>query len=171
MSRSMRDLSVPVFDAMLANLSAVLGKAAEHAAARGFDPSVLLQSRLYPDMLPLLRQVQIACDAAKYGVARLTGTEAPRDPDDETSIEQLQARIGRVRAFLAVVPAQAFEGSESRRVEVPVRTQVYAFHGRDFLLRWAMPNFYFHMTTAYALLRHNGVELGKRDYLGQLPVL
>jgi hypothetical protein len=171
MSCSMHDLSVPVFDAMLANLSACLDKGAAHAAARGFDAAVLLQSRLSPDMLPLLRQVQIACDGAKFGVARLTGVEAPKDADDDTTIEQLKARIQRVRTFINGVPAQAFEGTETRRVEVPVRTQVYAFQGRDFVLRWAMPNFYFHTTTAYALLRHNGVDLGKRDFLGQLPVL
>ena len=165
------DISVPVFDALLGNLSTLLDKAAAHAAARPFDPSVLLQARLAPDMFPLVRQVQIACDAAKFGVARLTGADAPAFADDEASIEQLKARIAATRAFIASVPRERFEGAETRRVEVPTRAQTYAFTGRDFLLRWAMPNFYFHMVTTYDILRHNGVELGKRDYLGTVPTL
>jgi hypothetical protein len=165
------DISVPVFDALLGNLSAMLDKAAAHAAARSYDPAVLLQSRLAPDMFPLVRQVQIACDAAKFGVSRLTGVEAPAFADDEATIEQLKARIGRTRAFIGSVPRERFDGTETRRVEVPTRAQTYAFAGRDFLLRWAMPNFHFHVVTTYDILRHNGVELGKRDYLGAVPTL
>jgi hypothetical protein len=168
---NLHDASVPVFDAMLANLSTLLDKAAMHAAAKKFDPAVLLQSRLAPDMFPLTRQVQIAADAAKLGIARLAAVDAPKYEDDETTIEALKARIEKTRAFIASVPRERFEGAESRRVEVPTRAQTYAFDGRTFLFHWAMPNFYFHVMTSYNLLRHNGVEIGKRDYLGQVPSL
>ena len=171
MAPSLQDTAVPVFDSMLKNLSALLDKAVVHAQAKGYEPSVLLQSRLAPDMFPLTRQVQIATDAAKFGVARLTGVEAPKFADDETTFEQLKARIEKTRAFVAGVPRDAFEGAEARRVEVPTRTATYAFDGRTFLLHWAMPNFYFHVVTAYDILRHNGVEVGKRDYLGPVPTL
>jgi len=171
MATTLRDAAVPVFDSMLRNLSSLLDKGAAHAAARGYDPAVLLQSRLAPDMLPLARQVQIATDAAKFGVARLTATEAPKFADDETTVEQLKARIEVTRTFVNGVPATAFEGAETRRVEVPTRMATYAFDGRTFLLHWAMPNFYFHVVTAYDILRHNGVDVGKRDYLGPVPQL
>jgi uncharacterized protein len=165
------DASVPIFDAMLKNLSTLLDKAAAHAAAKNFDPAVLLQSRLSPDMFPLTRQVQIAADSAKFGIARLAGVDAPKFEDDETTIDALKARIEKTRAFIASVPREKFEGAETRRVEVPTRAQTFAFDGRTFLLQWAMPNFYFHVMTTYNLLRHNGVEIGKRDYLGQVPSL
>ncbi len=171
MAPSLHDTAVPVFDSMLKNLSTLLDKALAHAQAKGYEPAVLLQSRLAPDMFPLARQVQIATDAAKFGVARLTGVEAPKFADDETTFEQLKARIEKTRAFVAGVPRDAFEGAEARRVEVPTRTATYAFDGRTFLLHWAMPNFYFHVVTAYDILRHNGVEVGKRDYLGPVPTL
>ncbi|MCA3178650.1 MAG: DUF1993 domain-containing protein [Burkholderiaceae bacterium] len=171
MAPSLQDTAVPVFDSMLKNLSALLDKAVVHAQAKGYEPSVLLQSRLAPDMFPLTRQVQIATDAAKFGVARLTGVEPPKFADDEATFEQLKARIEKTRAFVAGVPRDAFEGAEARRVEVPTRTATYAFDGRTFLLHWAMPNFYFHVVTAYDILRHNGVEVGKRDYLGPVPTL
>ena len=171
MAPSLQDTAVPVFDSMLKNLSALLDKAVVHAQAKGYEPSVLLQSRLAPDMFPLTRQVQIATDAAKFGVARLTGVEAPKFADDEATFEQLKARIEKTRAFVAGVPRDAFEGAEARRVEVPTRTATYAFDGRTFLLHWAMPNFYFHVVTAYDILRHNGVEVGNRDYLGPVPTL
>jgi hypothetical protein len=167
MAPSLHDTAVPVFDSMLKNLSTLLDKAVAHAQAKGYEPAVLLQSRLAPDMFPLARQVQIATDAAKFGVARLTGVEAPKFADDETTFEQLKARIEKTRAFVA----GAFEGAEARRVEVPTRIATYAFDGRTFLLHWAMPNFYFHVVTAYDILRHNGVEVGKRDYLGPVPTL
>ncbi|MEI7444897.1 MAG: DUF1993 domain-containing protein [Burkholderiales bacterium] len=165
------DASVPVYDAILRNLSTLLDKAAAHATAKGYDAGVLLQSRLYPDMFPLTRQVQIACDAAKYGVARLTGVEAPKHADDEATLDQLKARIESTRAFVASVGREKFEGAETRRVEVPTRVQTYAFDGRTFLLHWSLPNFYFHVVTAYDILRHNGVDVGKRDYLGPVPTL
>lgn len=168
---NLHDASVPVFDAMLENLSTLLDKAAAHAAAKNFDPAVLLQSRLAPDMFPLTRQVQIAADAAKFGIARLAGVDAPKFEDDETTIDALKARIEKTRAFIASVPRERFEGAEARRVEVPTRAQTYSFDGRTFLFQWAMPNFYFHVVTTYNLLRHNGVEIGKRDYLGQVPSL
>jgi hypothetical protein len=154
---SLYDASVPVYDTVLRNLSTLLDKAAAHAAAKGYDASVLLQSRLYPDMFPLTRQVQIACDAAKYGVARLTGVEAPKHADDEATVDQLKARIEATRAFVKGVAREAFEGAETRRVEVPTRVQTYAFDGQTFLLHWSLPNFYFHVVTAYDILRHNGV--------------
>jgi len=169
MAISMYDVAVPVFNQQLKNLSGLLDKASAHAQARQFDVSVLLQARLYPDMFPLTRQVQIACDAAKYGVARLTGTEAPKGEDKEATVDELKARIAATLAFVNSVPRERFDGVESRKVEVPVRTQTYTFDGRTFLLHWAMPNFFFHVTTAYDLLRHNGVEVGKRDFLGQVP--
>lgn len=166
MSLSMYQASVPVLIHNLKALSAILKKGADHAKARGLDPAVLVNARLFPDMFPLVRQVQIATDQAKFGVARLTGVEAAKFADDETTFEQLKARIERTRAFVAGVPREAFEGAATRRVEVPTRATTYAFDGRTFLLQWAMPNFYFHVVTAYDILRHNGVEIGKRDFLG-----
>ena len=165
------DVCVPVFDAMLGNLSTLLERGAALAGARGFEPAALLGARLSPDMFPLTRQVQIACDAAKLGCARLAGVEAPKHADDETSFEALAARIASTRAFIVGLPREKFEGSGERRIEVPTRAQTYAFDGQTFLVRWAMPNFYFHVVTAYDLLRHNGVEIGKRDYLGTVPQL
>lgn len=165
------DVSVPVFDALLGNLSTLLERGAAHAAAKGYDPQALLQARLYPDMFPLVRQVQIACDAAKFGVARIAGVEAPRYDDAERTFDELRARIDKTRAFIRSVPRDRIDGAESRRIEVPVRQQTYAFDAQTFLTRWAMPNFHFHLVTAYDLLRHNGVEIGKRDYLGEVPQL
>ena len=165
------DISVPVFDAMLGNLSTLLERGAAHAAARHFDPQALLDARLSPDMFALTGQVQIACDAAKFGVARLAGVEAPKFDDSERTFEDLRGRIEKTRTFIRSVPRAALDGAESRRVEVPVRTQTYAFDGQTFRMRWAFPNFYFHLVTAYDLLRHNGVEVGKRDYLGTVPQL
>lgn len=171
MTTTLHDIAIPTFDSMLGNLSTMLDKGGAQAASRGFDAAVLLQSRLAPDMFPLVRQVQIAADAAKLAVARLTGVAPPKNPDDETSVEQLRARIESTRAFIRGVPRDAFDGAETRRVEVPTRTASYAFDGRTFLLHWALPNFYFHVTTAYAILRHNGVDVGKRDYLGAVQTL
>jgi hypothetical protein len=168
MSLSMYDASVPVYRQMLGSLSAVLEKAQAHAAMRGFDPAVLLQSRLYPDMFPLTRQVQIACDAAKNGVARISGVEAPKHEDGDQNLEQLQARIAEVLAFIESVPRERIDGQEERDVVVPLRTRTLQFKGRRFLLHWSLPNFFFHVATAYDILRHDGVELGKADFLGQV---
>lgn len=168
MSISMHDASAGVFVKMLNNLSAILDKAAAHAKARGFDESVLLQSRLFPDMLPLTKQVQIACDAAKFGVSRLAGVEAPSFADDETTIEQLRARIAATVDFIQGVPADALAGTEDKEITIPLRggAQALKMKGLDYLLHFAQPNLYFHVATAYGLLRHNGVDLGKRDFLG-----
>jgi uncharacterized protein len=166
MTISMYDATVPLFNQMLGSLSAQLDKAAAHAQAKRFDAAVLLQARLFPDMLPLVRQVQIACDGAKFGVARLTGVEAPKWPDDEASLDDLKARIARTLDFVNAVPRESFEGVERRTVEVPQRDRTLTFEGLAFVFQWSLPNFFFHVTTAYNLLRHNGVELGKKDYLG-----
>ena len=161
----MHALSVEVFSHTLGNLALILEKAGANAAQRKFDTGVLLGARLAPDMLPLTRQVQIASDIAKNSVARLAGQEPPRFEDTETSIEQLRARIARTIDFLKSVPASALEGSETRTVKVPLEERTLEFTGVDFLQRWAIPNVFFHVVTAYDILRHNGVDLGKRDYL------
>jgi len=161
----MHALSVEVFSHTLGNLALILEKAGANAAQRKFDTGVLLGARLAPDMLPLTRQVQIASDIAKNSVARLAGQEPPRFEDNESSIEQLRARIARTIDFLKSVPASALEGSETRTVKVPLEERTLEFTGVDFLQRWAIPNVFFHVVTAYDILRHNGVDLGKRDYV------
>ena len=161
----MHALSVEVFSHTLGNLALILEKAGANAAQRKFDTGVLLGARLAPDMLPLTRQVQIASDIAKNSVARLAGQEPPRFEDNESSIEQLRARIARTIDFLKSVPASALEGSETRTVKVPLEERTLEFTGVDFLQRWAIPNVFFHVVTAYDILRHKGVDLGKRDYL------
>jgi len=166
MKVSMHAFSVEVFANTLGNLSRVLEKGLAHATQRKFDPGVLLASRLAPDMLPLMRQVQIAGDIAKNSVARLAVQEPPRFEDTETSIEQLRTRIARTIDYVKSVPASALEGAETRDIKVPAGERTLEFKGLDFLQRWAIPNVFFHVTTAYAILRHNGVELGKRDFLG-----
>jgi uncharacterized protein len=165
MKVSMHALSVDLFAQSLGNLALLLGKAESSAAQRKFDPAVLLSARLAPDMLPFTRQVQIACDIAKNSVARLAGQEPPRFEDNETTIEQLRARIARTVDFLKSVPASALEASDTRAIKVPVGERTLEFEGLDFLRRWAIPNVFFHVVTAYDILRHNGVELGKRDFL------
>ena len=165
MKGSMHALSVELFTHTLGNLSLILEKAAANATQRKFDAGVLLAARLAPDMLPLTRQIQIAADIAKNSVARLAGQEPPRFEDNETTIEQLRARLARTIDFLKSVPASALEGSETRDIKVPAGERTLEFKGLDFLQRWAIPNVFFHVTTAYDILRHNGVELGKRDFL------
>jgi hypothetical protein len=162
----MHAFSVDVFANTLGNLSAILEKAAANATARKFDPAVLLSARLAPDMLPLTRQVQIACDMAKNSTARLAGREPPRFEDTETSIGELRARIARTIDYLQSVPASALEGAETREIVVPAGSRKLKFQGLEFLQRWAIPHVFFHVVTAYAILRHNGVELGKNDYTG-----
>ncbi len=166
MKASMHALSVEVFSNSLSNLSGILDKAANNAAQRKIDPAVLLAARLAPDMLPLTRQVQIACDLAKNSVARLAAHEPPRFEDTETSIAELRARIARTLDYLRSVPASALEGSETRDIKVPAGERTLDFKGLEFLQRWAIPNVFFHVTTAYDILRHNGVDLGKRDFIG-----
>lgn len=166
MALSMHSASVPIYLTMLGNLSKWLDKAVAHAQAKKFDPDTLLTARLAPDMLSLAKQVQIACDTAKFGVARLAGIEAPAFEDKETSITQLQERIARTVVFVQGVPAGQVDGTEGKAVSVPVRGRdPLQFTGEQYLKHFALPNFFFHVTTAYALLRHNGVELGKADYL------
>ena len=166
MTISMHSLSVEVFSHALGNLSQVLAKGAASAAQRKFDPGVLLAARLAPDMLPLTRQVQIAGDIAKSSVARLAGQEPPRFEDTESTFEELHARLARTIDYLRSVPASALEGAETREIKVPVRERTLEFKGLEYLQQWAIPNVFFHVTTAYNILRHNGVELGKRDFLG-----
>jgi uncharacterized protein len=165
MKVSMHAMSVEVFTDTLGNLSWILEKAAANAAQRNFDAGVLLAARLAPDMLPLTRQVQIASDIAKNSVARLAAQDPPRFEDTETTIEQLRARLARTIDYLKSVPASALEGSDSRDIKVPAGERTFEFKGLEFLQRWAIPNVFFHVVTAYDILRHNGVELGKRDFL------
>jgi hypothetical protein len=166
MTLSMFDVSVPVFVQGLTGLRGVLAKAATHAAERKIDPNALLQARLYPDMFPLVRQVQLATDFAKGSVARLAGAEVPAWDDTETSFDELAARLDKALAFVGGFTAAQIDGSEDRDITLVRRGETSVIKGRTYLLGQAMPNFYFHLTTAYALLRHNGVEVGKRDFLG-----
>jgi hypothetical protein len=165
MKISMHAMSVELFSNTLGNLSAILDKGFANATSRKFDPGVLLASRLAPDMLPLTRQVQIACDVAKNSVARLAGQEPRRFEDNETSFEQLRARIAATIDYIKSIPASALEGSETRDIKVPAGERTLEFKGLQYLQRWAIPNVLFHVSTAYDILRHNGVELGKRDFL------
>lgn len=162
------ETTVPQFAKMLQNLSRMFDKAAAHAEARKFDLDVLLQARLAPDQFPLVRQVQISCDTAKLGVSRLTGREAPVHEDKEKTVDELRARIDSVVSWLQGIEASAFEGAAERRITHP-RWEGKSLSGTEFALQHVLPNFYFHVTTAYAILRHNGVDVGKRDYLGPMP--
>lgn len=167
MTISMYQASVPTLIRMLNNLSAILEKSAAHAAARKIDPAVLTNSRLYPDMLPLARQIHIATDQAKGCGARLAGIEAPVFEDKETTFPELIARIEKTIAFLRELKPAQIDGSEKKTITLQVRGSTLTFEGMTYLLSFALPNFYFHVTTAYDILRHCGVELGKRDYLGK----
>jgi hypothetical protein len=164
------DLTVVQFDKMLGNLSSFLDKGAAYADSKKFDVTVLLNSRLAPDQFNLIRQVQIACDTAKLGVARLTGKveSAPVHPDTETTLAELQARIKAVREYLSGFSKEDFAGAEECKVSQP-RWEGKYLTGYEFAIQHAIPNLYFHVTTAYAILRHNGVDLGKKDYLGNIP--
>ncbi|KIQ06014.1 MULTISPECIES: DUF1993 domain-containing protein [Pseudomonas] len=166
MSLSMHSISIPVFTRQLNNLSTILGIAAANAETRKIEQGVFLNARLAPDMFPLSRQVQIACDTAKSGAALLAGVEAPSHADDETSIAELQARIAKVLEFVGSISAAQLDGSEDRTVTLKRRDKETHFQGQAFLLDHVLPNFYFHLTTTYAILRHNGVDIGKRDFLG-----
>jgi hypothetical protein len=166
MSLSMYDASVPALLQGLKGLKAVLAKAAAHAETKKLEPNALLQARLYPDMFTLIRQVQIATDFAKGAAGRLAGAELPVFEDVETSFEDLQARVAKAAALIEGLSAPTFEGSETREVSLKRRGETVTFPGKDYLLLQALPNFWFHVTTAYAILRHNGVELSKGDYMG-----
>lgn len=162
------DLTVPQFIKTLENLSHCLDKAAAFAEAKKFDPEVLLASRLAPDQFGLLRQIQIACDTAKLGVARLTGKDAPVHEDSEKTLADAKARIAKAIDALHAFTAADFAGAEERHV-TQARWAGKYLTGKQFAVQHLIPNFYFHVTTAYAILRHNGVDLGKRDYLGAMP--
>ena len=166
MKITMYSASVPRFANTLKNLSEILAKGESHAAARNIDPGVLLAARLYPDMFPLTRQVQVACDGAKGCAARLAGMEVPRHEDTETTFAELQQRIAKTVAFIESVPPGQIESSEDRRIVLSLRGQEVTFNGLQYLTGFVLPNFYFHVVTAYDILRHNGVELGKRDFIG-----
>jgi uncharacterized protein len=168
MTLSMYQASVPVFVRTLTNLKGILQKAAAHAQAHKIDEAVLVGARLYPDMLPLARQVQIASDFARGTAARLAGGEPPSYEDNEKTFAELTARIDRTLDYLRTKKAAEIDGSESREIVRPVRGEPHKFTGTDFLLQYVMPNFFFHTTTAYAILRHNGIEIGKGDYIGKL---
>ena len=167
MSMTMHSASVPVFVRMFANATQWLDKAEVFARAKKFEPEILLAARLAPDMLPLAKQIQIACDAAKFCVARLAGVESPKFEDNETTLEDLRARIRKTSDYVQSVPAAQIVGSDDRDIAVPRRDGSIIMKGEAYLKHFVLPNFFFHMTTTYALLRHNGVELGKIDFLGQ----
>jgi hypothetical protein len=151
----------------LANLEAIIDKAVASAEARKFDPSVFLAARLAPDMFPLTRQVQIACDFCKGPMARLAGIENPKFEDTEASFEELKARIAKTREFVLAVPEAAFAGAEERDISIQAGSRTLEFKGLAYLVGFALPNLYFHQGMAYAILRHNGVDLGKRDFIGE----
>ena len=166
MSLSLYDLSVPVFTQSLEALSAVLKKASAHAEARKIDPQVLLNARLFPDMFASTRQVQLASDFAKGGAARIAGVDVPSYADTEASFDELDARIAKTLDFIKSIPKEKFIGAETRDITVPMRPEPRVFNALVYLRHGALPNFFFHVTTAYDILRHNGVELAKRDFLG-----
>jgi hypothetical protein len=166
MTLSMYQASAPRFARLLRNLSAILAKAQAHVEAKKLDAAALTGYRLFPDMFPLARQVQIACDQAKGAVARLAGTEPPKHEDTEQTIADLQARIAKTLDYVESLKPAQIDGSEEREVVLKLRAGELKFKGLDYLFNHAYPNFYFHVTTTYAMLRHNGVELAKKDFVG-----
>jgi uncharacterized protein len=165
MTLSMYQASVPPFLQTLNALSAILDKGAASASARKIDPSVLLGARLYPDMFPFTRQVQVAADFAKNSAARLAGVEAPKWEDTEASFDELKARVAKTIDYVKSFSAAQIDGSEERDITLPLGGKPMTFKGQRYLINFALPNFYFHATTAYDILRHNGVDVGKRDFL------
>ena len=163
---SMYQASAPRFANALKNLSAILDKTQAHVEAKKIDPAVLLASRLYPDMLPLVRQVQIASDNAKGAVARLAGVDVPKYDDTEETIAELKARIAKTIDFVSSIKPAQIDGSEDKDIHLKLGPREVDWKGMQYLLGFALPNFYFHVVTAYDILRHNGVEIGKRDYIG-----
>jgi uncharacterized protein len=163
---SIYDQLVPVFSQMLDSLDKVLAKAEADAAARKIDPQVFVNARLAPDMLPLTRQVQIMTDQAKGGASRLAGQESPKWADDEASFADLHARVAKTIAHLKTFKPEDFNGAETRAIELKFPNATFSFTGQDYFLKFVVPNFYFHYTTAYAILRHNGVPIGKSDFIG-----
>ena len=168
MAISMYDVSIPALTRGLSNMSAFLDKAAAHAETKKFDTIVLAQSRLFPDMHPLARQVQIACDTAKGAAARLAQVEIPKHPDTETTFPELKTRIAKTLEFLKSITPSQLQGAESRDIEIKFPNGSWKFTGIGYLTDFVLPNFYFHMSTVYALLRSNGVDVGKGDFLGAI---
>ena len=168
MTISMYQASVPAFVKGLTNLKAILEKAAAHAQAHKIDDAVFVTSRLYPNMLPLSKQIQIASDFARGTTARLAGTEPPSMEDNEKTLAELIARVDKTLEYVKPFTAAQIDGTEGKEITRTLRGQPRTFTGLNYLLQFALPNFYFHSTTAYALLRHNGVEIGKADFLGSL---
>ena len=168
MSVSLYDVSVPVFTLSLTNLAAILEKASGHAQSKKLDPKVLPATRLIADMLPLSSQVQIACDTAKGAAARLAGVEVPKHPDTEATLDELKARVAKTLEFIRTLKPEQFQGAETREIVLQFPQMTLKFTGLNYLTNFVLPNFFFHVTTAYALLRKNGVDLGKRDFLGEI---
>ena len=162
----MYQASAPQFKKMLLNLTTILTMAEEYATAKGIDGKVLVEARLFPDMFPLARQVQIACDQVKFGLARLAGVEAPKFEDTESTFPQLKERIAKTIAFMDSIKPEQIDGAEAKEIQFSIKGRNFEFVGEQYVLTWIIPNFYFHVATAYNILRHNGVELGKADYLG-----
>ena len=169
MKNSLHAMATETFVPMLRSLSSLLDKGAEHATAKKLDPATLVNARLAPDMFPLVQQVQIACDHAKGAAARLTGREPPRFEDNEKTLDELKARIAKTIDYVQSVPASAYEGAEDRAIKFPlIENLVFEANGFQYLRDWSLPHFYFHVVTAYDILRHNGIEIGKRDYLSHV---
>lgn len=168
MSISMYDFSIPVLTRALTNLSAILDKAGAHAVAKKFDSAVLAQARLFPDMHPLVRQVQFACDTAKGAAARLAGIEVPKHEDTEVTFADLKARIAKTVDFLKTVGAAQLKDAESRSIEIKFPNGSWKFTGLAYLNDFVLPNFYFHYGMIYALLRKSGIDVGKMDFLGAI---
>jgi uncharacterized protein len=168
MSVSLYDLSIPVFTLTLTNLSAILDKAASHEAAKKIDPKVIAQARLIVDMLPLSAQIQIACDTAKGAAARLAGVPVPKHEDTEATLAELKARVTKTLDFIKTIKPEQLQGAETREIVLQFPQSTLKFNGLSYLTNFVLPNFFFHVTMAYALLRKNGVDLGKRDFLGPI---
>src|SRR5438132_13284481 len=167
MTISMYQASTPRFATMLRNLSTLIDKAEAHCAAKKVEPAALTTARLFPDMFPFTRQVQIACDTAKGAVARLAGVDIPKHEDTEQTFAELKSRIAKTLDFIESVGAGKIDGSDDKEIVLPMRSGERRFKGMPYLLGFAYPNFYFHVTTAYNILRHNGVEIGKTDFIGR----
>jgi uncharacterized protein len=168
MSVSLYDVSIPIFTLTLSNLSAILDKAASHGEAKKLDPKVIPQARLIVDMLPLSAQIQIACDTVKGAAARLAGVAVPKHEDTEATLAELQARVNKTLDFIKTIKPEQLQGAESREIVLQFPQSTLKFNGINYLTSFVLPNFFFHVTMAYALLRKNGVDLGKRDFLGPI---
>lgn len=167
MSVSIYQLTTSIYFQMLPALSVILGKADDYAKAKKFPPEALLKARLYPDMFPLDLQVQTACDQASRAMARLAGLDLPKFEDNEKSFDELRQRIDKALAYIRSIPAEKFNGAEDREIKLVFPSRTLEYKGLAYLTSFALPNFYFHVTTAYDILRHNGLEIGKRDFTGR----